>query len=86
MTFTAIFALSGQLARQAVDITLELNSCPGVDAEQIQPVLNFWYRLADSARTAALSCAGGSQTLAEALVTYQFLRTLAEEASDGKQP
>jgi hypothetical protein len=48
-----IFSLSGQLARQAVDITLEQNKCPGVDAEQLLPVLNFWYRLSDYARTAA---------------------------------
>jgi hypothetical protein len=77
-----IFALSGRLARQAVDTALELKTLPGADAEQIQPVLDFWYRLSDYARTAALCCAGGNQTLAEALVTYQFLRTAVDEADD----
>ena len=49
--------MSGRLARQAVDTTLELNKLPGVDAEQIQPVLNFWYRLSDCARTQLLRTA-----------------------------
>ena len=81
-----VFAHSGRLARQAVDIALELERLPGIDADQIQPVLNFWYRLADYSRTAALCCAGGNQTLAEALITYQFLLNSNEErrASDAR--
>ena len=78
-----VFALSGRLARQAVDTALEIEKLPGIDVEQIQPVLNFWYRLSDYARTAALCCAGGNQTLAEALITLRFLQRAAEEASDG---
>ena len=78
-----VFALSGRLARQAVDAALELKKLPGIDAEQIEPVLNFWYRLSDYARTAALNCAGGNQTLAEALITLQFLEAATSEVQDG---
>src|SRR5260370_33005901 len=42
-----VFALSGRLARQAVDTTLEMEALPGADAQQIQPGLNFGYRLLD---------------------------------------
>ena len=75
-----VFALSGRLARQAVDTALEIEKLPGIDVEQIQPVLNFWYRLSDYARTAALCCAGGNQTLAEALITFRFLENATREA------
>jgi hypothetical protein len=78
-----VFALSGRLARQAIDTALEIEKLPGVDLQQIQPVLNFWYRLQDYSRTAALCCAGGNQTLAEALITLRFLQRVAEEASNG---
>jgi len=74
-----VFVLAGRLARLAVDTALELKKLPGVDVGEIEPILNFWYRLSDYARTAALSCAGGNQTLAEALITYQFLQTAEEE-------
>lgn len=77
-----VFALSGRLARQAVDTALEIQKLPGIDLEQIEPVLNFWYRLSDYARTAALCCAGGSQTLAEALITLHFLENAAGEVPD----
>jgi hypothetical protein len=74
-----VFVLTGRLARMAVDTALELKKLPGVNVGEIEPVLNFWYRLSDYARTAALNCAGGNQTLAEALITYQFLQTAAAE-------
>ena len=74
-----VFVLTGRLARLAVDTALELKKLPGVNVGEIEPVLNFWYRLSDYARTAALNCAGGNQTLAEALITYQFLQTAAED-------
>jgi hypothetical protein len=80
----SVFILTGRLARRAVDTALEIQKLPGVEIAQIEPVLNFWYRLADYARTAALNCAGGNQTLAEALITYQFLQTAAEEESDAR--
>jgi hypothetical protein len=38
-------------------------------------VVDFWYSLADQARTAALACVGGNQTLAEATVAFLFLQT-----------
>lgn len=74
-----VFVLAGRLARRAVDTTLEIQKLPGVEAAQLESVLNFWYRLSDYARTAALNCAGGNQTLAEALVTFQLLQALGEE-------
>ena len=74
-----IFALTGRLARQAVDTALEIQMFPGVEARQLEPVLNFWYRFSDYARTAALNCAGGNQTLAEALITFQLMQTLGEK-------
>lgn len=74
-----VFILTGRLARLAVDTALEIKRLPGVEIAQIEPVLNFWYRLSDYSHTAALNCAGGNQTLAEALITYQFLRTATEE-------
>jgi len=77
-----VFVLTGRLAHRAVDTALEIQKLPGVEIAQIEPVLNFWYRLSDYARTAALNCAGGNQTLAEALITYQFLQTAAEEKTD----
>lgn len=40
-----VFAPSGRLARQAVDTALEIEKLPGIDLEQIQPVLNFWHLL-----------------------------------------
>jgi hypothetical protein len=79
-----VFVLTGRLACLAVDTALEIQKLPGVEVAQIEPVLNFWYRLSDYARTAALNCAGGNQTLAEALITYQFLQTAAEEETDAR--
>ena len=79
-----VFALAGRLARRAVDTALEIETLPGVDLAQIEPILNFWYRLSDYSHTAALNCAGGNQTLAEALITYQFLKTAAEEETDDR--
>jgi len=79
-----VFVLAGRLARRAVDTALEIQKLPGAEVAQIEPVLNFWYRLSDYARTAALNCAGGNQTLAEALITYQFLRAAEEEETDAR--
>lgn len=79
-----VFLLTGRLARRAVDTALEMQKLPGVEVTQIEPVLNFWYRLSDYARTAALNCAGGNRTLAEALITYQFLQTAEEEETDAR--
>jgi hypothetical protein len=69
------FALAAQLATEAVGVTTQLEKIPGIEPRQMQSVLDFWYRLADLARTAALRCVGGNQTLAEATVTFMFLQT-----------
>lgn len=79
-----VFVLTGRLARRAAETALEIQKLPGVEVAQIEPVLNFWYRLSDYAHTAALNCAGGNQTLAEALITYQFLQTAAKEETDAR--
>jgi hypothetical protein len=69
------FVLVAQLATEAVGIATQLEKIPGIEPGQMQSVLDFWYRLADLARTAALRCVGGNQTLAEATVTFMFLQT-----------
>ncbi len=69
------FVLVAQLATEAVGVATQMEKIPGIDPGQMQSVLDFWYRLADLARTAALRCVGGNQTLAEAAVTFMFLQT-----------
>jgi hypothetical protein len=69
------FVLVAQLATEAVGVATQLEKIPGIEPGQMQSVLDFWYRLADLARTAALRCVGGNQTLAEATVTFMFLQT-----------
>jgi hypothetical protein len=69
------FALAAQLATEAVGVTTQLEKIPGIEPRQMQSVLDFWYRLADLARTSALRCVGANQTLAEATVTFMFLQT-----------
>ncbi len=69
------FALVAQLATEAVGVATQMEKIPGIEPGQMQSVLDFWYRLADVARTAALRCVGGNQSLAEATVTFMFLQT-----------
>jgi hypothetical protein len=69
------FIVAAQLATEAVGVATQLEKIPGIESGQIQSVVDFWYRLADLARTAALRCVGGNQTLAEATVTFMFLQT-----------
>ena len=69
------FVLVAQLATEAVGVATQLEKIPGIEPGQMQPVINFWYTLADHARTAALACVGGNQTLAEATVAFMFLQT-----------
>jgi hypothetical protein len=69
------FIVVAQLATEAVGGATQLDKIPGIDPGQMQSVIDFWYRLADLARTAALRCVGGNQTLAEATVTFMFLQT-----------
>lgn len=69
------FVLVAQLATEAVGVATQMDKIPGIEPGQMQSVLDFWYRLADLARTAALRCVGGNQTLSEATVTFMFLQT-----------
>jgi hypothetical protein len=69
------FVLVAQLATEAVSVASQLEKIPGIEPGQMQRVIDFWYSLADHARTAALACVGGNQTLAEATVTFMFLQT-----------
>jgi hypothetical protein len=72
----ASFSLVAHLATEAIRVATELEKIPGVDAEQLKPVIAFWYSVGDCARVAALNCAGGCQTLAEALVTFRLLQDI----------
>ena len=56
------FVLVAQLATEAVGVATQLEKIPGIESGQMQSVLDFWYRLADLARTAALRCVGANQT------------------------
>lgn len=69
------FMSAAQLAMEALSTATELKKMPGIEARQMQLVIDFWYSLADQARTAALACVGGNQTLAEATVAFLFLQT-----------
>ena len=70
------FALAAQLAAQAIETARELQEMPGVDVHAFESALNFWHRTQDSNRIAALACAGGNQSLAEALVTFRLFRNI----------
>ena len=69
------FVLVAQLATEVVGVATQMEKIPGIEPGQMQSVLDFWYRLADLARTAALRCVGGNQTLADATVSFMFLQT-----------
>jgi hypothetical protein len=74
----AAFSMAAHLAREAIQAVTELKQMPGVDPKEFQPVIDFWHRLEDLNRVAALDCAGGNQSLAEALVSFRLLRNLEE--------
>ncbi len=69
------FVFAAHLATEALTVATQLEKIPGIEPGQMQLVIDFWYGLADHARTAALACVGGNQTLAEATVTFLFLQT-----------
>jgi hypothetical protein len=69
----AIFSNAAFLAGNAIEAATELQQMPGASAETFAETLEFWYRMRDYAGAAALSCLGGNNTLAEALVTFRFL-------------
>jgi len=78
----AAFSLVAQLAAEAIDAAEELQQMPGASVQLLQPTLKFWHQLLDLNYAAALVCAGENHTLAEALVTFRFLRNVAGEAPD----
>lgn len=78
----ATLASSARLAADAVQAAKELQQLPGASVQAIQPTLNFWQRVRDHNRTAALAVAGGNQNLAEALVTFHFLQNLFGDLPD----
>ena len=64
----AAFSLAAHLATEAIEAAEELCQMPGVDVAAFQPSVHFWNRVRDYNHAAALACAGGNQTLTEALV------------------
>ena len=71
----AAFVRVAHLATEALGVAAELEKIPGIEPSQMLAAITFWYSLADHARTAALACVGGNQTLAEATVVFLFLQT-----------
>jgi hypothetical protein len=71
----AAFTVAAHLAMEALTAATELGKMPGIERDQMRIVVDFWYSFADHARTAALACVGGNQTLAEATVAFVFLQT-----------
>ena len=69
------FTATAHMAMEALTAATELGKMPGIERDQMRLVIDFWYSFADHARTAALACVGGNETLAEATVAYMFLQT-----------
>jgi hypothetical protein len=80
------FVFAAHLAMEAVSTATELGKMPGIERDQMRLVVDFWYTLADQARTAALACLGGSQNLAEATVAFLFLQTSCARKPAGAEP
>jgi hypothetical protein len=78
----AALALAACLANDAIEAAQELQRLPGATGKDLQPSLEFWYRVRDCNHRAALAVAGRNQNLAEALVAFRFLRNAAGEASN----
>lgn len=72
----ATLASSARLAAEAIQAAKELQQLPGASGREIQPTLEFWQRVRDYNRAAALAVSGGTESLAEALVIFHFLRNL----------
>jgi predicted protein tyrosine phosphatase len=81
----AAFAFAAHLAMEALSTATELKKMPGIKPRQMQLVIDFWYSLADQARTAALACVGGNQSLAEATVAFLFLQTSSARKPAGAE-
>jgi hypothetical protein len=80
--FYAAFSLAARLATEAIEAAEELQQLPGSSVQALQPTLEFWHRVRDYNYATALAVAGGNQSLAEALVTFRFLRNAAGEVPD----
>ena len=78
----ATLASSARLADEAIQAAKELQQLPGASVREIRPTLEFWHRVRDYNRAAALAVAGENQSLAEALVTFRFLRNLFGKLPD----
>jgi hypothetical protein len=72
----AFFNATARLARVATEVSGKLDRFPGLNLDEFREALDLWYRLSDYADTVAWCCRGGSQTIAEALITLRFLESL----------
>jgi len=72
----AFFSATARLARVATEASSDLDRFPGLNLDEFREALDSWYRLSDYADTLALCCRGGSETIAEALITLRFLESL----------
>jgi hypothetical protein len=71
------FSATAQLAGEAIEAAKELQEMPGTDRRLLDPVLNFWCQVRNFNCSAALAVVGENRTLAEALVAFRLLHTLA---------
>lgn len=76
----SFFSVAAQLARVATEVSRDIDQFPGLALDELQEALQLWYRLSDYADVVALLCRGGSQTLAEALITLRFLESVVPNA------
>jgi hypothetical protein len=80
------FSLAARLASGAIETGAELQHLAGINPRALKDALNFWHRLRDYNGNAALNCMGGNQTLAEALVTFQLMRSRSEDQEGDRKP
>ena len=80
------FTFAAHLAMEALSTATKLGKMPGIEPSQMRLVIDFWYSLADQARTAALACVGGNQTLAQATVAFLFLQTSCARKPAAAEP
>jgi len=78
----ATLASSARLADEAVQAAKDLQQLPGASVRAIRPTLEFWQRVRDYNRAAALAVSGGTESLADALVTFHFLHNLFGKLPD----
>jgi hypothetical protein len=71
------FSTTAQLASDAIEAAAELQRMPGTDAHVLEPALGFWHQVRNYSCGAALAVTGENRTLAEALVAFRLLKSLA---------